>query len=449
MDDIEKKLVDYIEKNKNEYVAFLQKLIKIPSLTGEEKDVQVFIANELKTQGYSVEMFEPDVKELFDKYPQIAQIPSLWNPEYDMPLKTDDAFTYSQLMESKFDKNKTYKDRPNVIAKLQGTGGGKSLILNGHIDVVTIGDRAKWKHDPWGAEISDGKIYGRGATDMKGGVAAMIKAMETINKSGIKLRGDIMMQTVVNEEHAGNGALGCVAKGYTADAAIVTESSGSGSVVTESGGGVYWEIKLKGKETHAACRWQGKEQYGVSAIEKAPLIINKLLEMERSLNKNEPDISLCVGMIKGGTYSTSTALECTLNGVAYFSANLGTKAEGLVKVKNLLKECVKNIDDPWLKQNPPELLFQHYDDAYRLGDNGKEILSTLMGAGKDLLGKEITISKMGACDARSLGNEGGIPVIVYGPGNTKTAHSLDEYIEIDDYIKAIKVLAVTIYRWSK
>ena len=449
MDDIEKKIISYIDKNKNEYVSFLQKLLRIPSLTGEEKEAQVFVAKELKKQGYNVEMFEPDVKELFDKYPQVAQIPSAWNPEYDMPLRTSDVFTYPQLMESKFDKIKTYKNRPNVIAKLPGTGGGKSLILNGHIDVVTIGDRAKWVHDPWGAEIEDGKMYARGASDMKGGVAAMMKAMEAIIKSGVKLRGDIMMQTVVNEEHAGNGALACVAKGYTADAAIITEPTGSSMVAVESGGGVYWEIKIKGKETHAACRWDGKKQYGVSAIEKTPLIINKLMDMERSLNKDEADISLCIGMIKGGTYSTSTALECTLNGVAYFSANLGTGEQGMLKVKKLLKECVKNINDPWLKQNPPELLFQHYDDAYRLGDNGKEILSTLKCAGKDVLGKEPVTSKMGACDARSLGNSGKIPVIVYGPGNVKTAHSLDEHISIDDYLKSIKVLAIAIYRWSK
>jgi len=449
VDDIEKKLVDYIEKNKNDYVSFLQKLLKVPSLTGEEKDAQVFVANELKAQGFSVEMFEPDVKELFDKYPQIAQIPSLWNPEYDMPLKTNDVFTYAQLMESKFDKNKSYKDRPNVVAKLPGSGGGKSLILNGHIDVVTIGDRAKWTHDPWGAEISDGKIFARGATDMKGGIAAMIKAMEAIIKSGVKLRGDIMMQTVVNEEHAGNGALACVAKGYKADAVIITEPTGSSNVNIESGGGVYWEIRLKGRETHAGCRWDEREQYGISAIEKTPLIINKLLDMERSLNKDAPNnISLCVGMIKGGTYSTSTALECTLNGVAYFSANLGTGDEGLIKVKNLLKECVKNIDDPWLKQNPAEILFQHYDDAYRMGDNGKEILSTLISSGKDL-GKDIKTGKMSACDARHIGNKGKMPVVVYGPGCPKTAHSADEHIYIDDYINVIKVLAVTIYRWSK
>jgi len=449
LEDIEKKIVDYIDKNKNEYISFLQKLLRIPSLTGEEKEAQVFVANELKAQGYTVEMFEPDVKELFDKYPQIAQIPSLWNPEYDMPLRTNDVFTYSQLMESKFDKIKTYKDRPNVIAKLPGAGGGRSLILNGHIDVVTIGERAKWKHDPWGAKIEDGKIFARGATDMKGGIAAMMKAMEAIIKSGIKLRGDIMVQSVVNEEHAGNGALACVAKGYAADAAIITEPSGSNVVVTESGGGVYWEVRIKGRETHAGARWQGKEQYGVSAIEKTPLVINKLLDLERSLNKDEPNISLCIGMIKGGTYSTSTALECALNGVAYFSTNLGTGEEGLVKVKNLLKECVKNIDDPWLKENPPELLFQHYDDAYRMGDNGKEILSVLTGAGKELCGKDIIISRMSACDARMLGNSGKIPVIVYGPGNVKAAHTVDEYIDIDDYLNAIKVLAITIYRWSK
>lgn len=260
-----------------------------------------------------------------------------------------------------------------------------------------------------------------------------------------------MIQSVVNEEHAGNGALACVAKGYTADAAIIAEPCTGGvleAVGVEGDGAVYWEIKIKGRESHPACRWNGKEQYGISANEKMPLIINRLLDLERSLNKEETNFSLCIGIMKGGTYSTLTALECTLNGVVYFSANLGTGEEGLIKVKNFLKECVKNIDDPWLKENPPKILFQHYDDAYRMGYDGTEIVSTIRTAVNDILGKDIKMDKLGG-DMRHIGNRGKIPVILFGPGNIKTAHSLDEYVSIDDYIKAIKVFALTIYRWSK
>ncbi len=118
---------------------------------------------------------------------------------------------------------------------------------------------------------------------MKGGIAAMIKAVETLIKLGIDLKGDITIQSVVNEEHSGNGTLYCVAEGYEADAVLITEPSGSETVITQNGGGVYWEVIIKGRETHAGERWQGKIQYGISAIEKAPVIINSLLEMEKKL----------------------------------------------------------------------------------------------------------------------------------------------------------------------
>ena len=450
MDRIEERIVEYIDQNSTQFIAFLQKLLRIPSKTGEEKDAQLFIYNELKKYGCDLELFEPNVKELFSKYPDIAQYPSFWIPEYDMPLKTKDVFKYNDLIDSNFDKIKSYKDRPNVIGILKGNGSGKSLILNGHIDVVTVEPIEKWKHDPWAAEIEEGKIFARGASDMKGGIAAMLKALEAIIKNGVKLNGDIILQSVVNEEHSGSGSLACVSKGYKADAAIITEPSGSDVIVTESGGGVYWEIIVKGRETHAGSRWIGNEQYGISAIEKIPLIISNLLDFEKKLNKDKKNISLCIGMINGGNYSTSTALTCRLNGVAYFSADMGTGEYGLLKVKNMLIQSLVDIDDEWLKNNPPEIFFQHYDDAYKLENNGNGIKELLSTTGAEILGEPMKFAKMnGACDARHLGNRGNMPVIVYGPGTVKTAHSVDEYIEIDDYIKAIKILALTIYRWAK
>lgn len=451
MDNTEKKILEYIESNKDNFITFLQDLIRIPSLTGEEKEAQVFVADELKKQGYSVELFEPDVKELFDKYPEIAQIPSMWIPELDMPIFTEDTLKYSQLMESEFDKLKTYKDRPNVIGKLPGTGGGKSLILNGHIDVVTIGPKEKWAIDPWGAEIKDGKIFGRGSTDMKGGIVAMIKAMEAILKTGIKLRGDVMLQSVVNEEHAGNGTLACIAKGYKADAVITTEGTNAESVNTEGKGGVYYEVVIKGRETHTGARWKRDEKgvpYGISAIEKSIIVMQKLLEMEAELNKDGINMAFGIGQIKGGSYATSTALECKFNGVAYFSPNLGTGQEGLIKIKKLLIDTVKNIDDPWLKENPAKILFNHYDDAYRLGENGKEILETVMQAGKEILGK-IEQRSSGANDSRHFINQANIPAVIFGPGYGVMAHSANEYVFIDSFIKSIKVLAIAIYRWCK
>src|SRR5699024_4801785 len=116
-----------------------------------------------------------------------------------------------------------FKNRPNLAATIKGEGNGKSLLLFGHIDTVKAG--TNWTQDPFGAEIIDDKIYGRGTVDMKGGVAAMIMAINAIKESGIKLKGDVTVGTVVEEESSGMGALDFADKGYISDAAIITEAT--------------------------------------------------------------------------------------------------------------------------------------------------------------------------------------------------------------------------------
>ena len=449
MDRIEQQIVQYVDEHKEEYIRFLGDLVKINSITGYEKKAQEFVRKKMEEFGAETEFLEPDLKKMFEKFPEVAQVPSIGEEGLDMPLMTDDKFTYEQIMASTYDRLKSYKDRPNLIGRIKGTGGGKSLILNGHIDTVPVGDASKWKHDPFGAEIEDGKMYGRGTVDMKGGIATMVFAVEVLQKLGIKLKGDLMMQSVVNEEHAGGGALGAVTAGLTADAAIVVEPSGNSQTIQDgSCGGVYWQVVIKGREAHAGARWKDGEHYGVSANEKSACIITSLLKMEREVNKDETLMSFCIGKLHGGTYATASAPECVMNGVAYFFPKLGTGPAGINKVKKLIRDAVMNVDDPWLKANPPELKFQHYDDAYKLDGSKDAILKEVAGCIKDVLGKEpgVTVAGGGG-DARHLGNQGGIPAIYYGPGSAVMAHSTDEYIELDDYIKGIKVLAVAVYRW--
>ena len=452
MDKIEQQLVQYVDEHKDDFIKFLGDLVKVPSITGYEKKAQEFVQGKIAGLGFETELVEPDVKKMFELFPEVAQVPSIGEEGLDMPLMTEDKFTYEQLMASPFDRLKSYKDRPNLVGKLKGKGGGKSLILNGHIDTVPIGDESKWHVDPFGAEIKDGKLYGRGSVDMKGGVAAMISAVEVLTSLKVPLAGDLMIQTVVNEEHAGGGALGIIADGYKADAAIVTEPAGPGGnvILDGNGGGVSWEVRIKGYETHAGSRWQNNKPFGISAIEKAALVVDSLISLETGLNKEKTMMSLCIGTIKGGTYATATAAECVINGVAYFSPGLGTGKEGIIRVKKMLKDAVLNVDDAWLKANPPVIKFQHYDDAYMLPSDKQDIKTLTEDAIRDVLGKEPVITQLGGgCDARHFGNQGGIPAIVYGPGDIKMAHSTDEYISLDDYIKGIKVLAVTIYRWCR
>lgn len=447
MNDEETKILSIIDEERDEIINALRSLVKIPSRTGEEGNAQKAQATIFKKMGLEVDIWEPDLRELFDKYPEVAQYPSRWEPELDLPLEFPDKCTYEQWVSSGYVDKLNYKGRPNVVGILKGTGGGRSLILNGHIDTVTVEPRDQWNHDPFGAEIEEDRMYGRGTSDMKGGVVAMTKALDSIIKSGIKLRGDVILESVVNEEHAGNGTLACIARGYKADAAIVTEPSGSNNVRTRTGGAVYWRIKVKGREAHSGRRWREGKMYGISAIEKMALVICSLVDLERNENREDLRFSLGIGTIKGGNYATNTASECVTDGVVFFTSSLGIGVEGISKVKDLIKNTVAESSekDPWLKDNPAELYFLHYDDAYEINPD-EEIVQTLI-EGRNI-GKELKVitNRIGANDARHLSNQGGMPTAVYGPGGT-TSHCVDEYIDVEDLIAATKVLALAIYRW--
>src|SRR5262245_20412969 len=170
------------------------------------------------------------------------------------------------------DRWDVYPGRPDVVGTLKGTGGegARSLILNGHIDVVPGGDPADWTYPPFAAEIADGKVWGRGAVDMKGGVAAMISAIEAIQRAGIRLKGDVFLESVVDEETGGPGTTQTVEHGYRADAAIVVEPTGLQILPVE--GGLEWlRVVVRGRSGHSANRYRtvhaGGQGTAVNAIE--------------------------------------------------------------------------------------------------------------------------------------------------------------------------------------
>jgi len=334
--------------------------------------------------------------------------------------------------------------RANVVSQLMG-GSGPAVLLTGHLDVVPAAD--DWSTPPFTLSERGERLYGRGACDMKGGLLACVKALEALQAVGVTLRGDVICQSVVNEEHAGNGTLACVERGYRADAAICAD--GGITIKTETGGGIYWQLRVTGRQVHTGGRWQGTNMYGVSAIEKAAKLIDALCEAEQQANRDAVRLSLGIGTIQGGTYATATAAACTITGVAYFSAAMGIGAPGINAVKELLRSAVNNASqqDPWLQEHMPELTFTHYDDAYVFPE-GHELLSVLGGAGRDVLGEPMKIGAMSACDARHLGNRGKTPCLVCGPGNGP-AHAPNEYIVIRDYLDYIKLLALTVYRWCR
>lgn len=186
---------DQIDKSWEEEIGFLQKLCQFPSTLGNEAPIQHFIADFLEKElDLSVSKVIPDPEKL-------SSHPGYSEPEW------------------------TYDERPVVIGEYRAEGDkkGKSVIFQGHIDVVSPEPVSFWEHDPWGAEIVGNKMYGRGTADMKSGVAAMIFALKAVRDAGIKLSSNVIIKTVTEEECTGNGALSAIEEGFKADAALIPE----------------------------------------------------------------------------------------------------------------------------------------------------------------------------------------------------------------------------------
>lgn len=428
-------------------VSALQDLVRIRSLTGEEGEGATHVASMLRGIGAEVELAEPDIARMFELFPAVAQYPTHW--QHDLILPYSELPTLAALRESGLEPVLNYRGRPNVTGMLRGSGGGRSLVINGHIDTVTVEPADRWTFDPFGAEIRDGKMYGRGTSDMKGGLNAALMALSFIREAGIRLRGDVIVQCVVNEEHAGNGTLDLVCRGSRADAAIVLEPT-SNTISVSHPGGLYWQITVPGVPRSPGARWQGATLDGVSAIEKLPALIAALLALETRFNAvaaspdGQPPFSLVMGKIAGGHYETVTAGELLLKGGAYFAPEVGTVGEVMQAFRDAVRSA--NETDPQLRAGPARLEFLHHDDSTdQPGDIEiarvlGHVLHSRGGDGRPHRGHF-------CCDMRHLVNQGGMPAVIFGPGTIAQAHKPDEYIPVDDYLQAISHLIAFICTW--
>jgi acetylornithine deacetylase len=243
------KILEHVEARRDFAVDFLRQMINFDSSTinhgfgGREQAIQEWLAEHLEGWGFVSHLFEPDNAKM-DDYPD-------------------------------FSRGHDYANRPNLVATLKGVGGGRSLILNGHVDTMPPGDQKKWTYDPWEGQIEGGDMYGLGVCDMKAGVAAMILAVRFLQETGLELKGDVLVQSVVDEEGGGNGTLACVVEGYKADAAIVTEPTRL-HVQPATRGVLLLQVDVEGQATHACLKWGG-----INAIEKGIKIVQGMIELER------------------------------------------------------------------------------------------------------------------------------------------------------------------------
>lgn len=418
MTDAEKKVLSWIDGNREEVLRYLTDLVRIPSVTGEEGPVQKFVAEYLEKMGISPDVFVPSVQEL-EKHP--AYVKSA--PDY--------------------------AGRPNVVGTLKGAGDGRSLLFNGHIDVIPEGAAENWEHGPWSADLCDGKIYGRGTADMKSGVAAMTMAVRAVQACGLKLKGDVTLEYVMDEELSGNGTLACVMKGYKADAGICCETS-SMKVQPGSIGRIWFEIRVKGKAAGIQRRYEG-----VNAINLGCLVTKIVSEFEQTRVKEVshplyPDIlgaiPCMVGQFESGTYASAFPDACLLKGslaTVPGEDSDAVKAEFVRFVRTLAAER-----DPWLREHPPEIEFVGYFAEPAAIPADSPIVTTLCANFEDVMGQKPDVSgREGAADIRHLNRYGDTPTVIFGPGRTEQMHANNEWVAVEDYLNAVRILAKTLLAW--
>ena len=365
-----------------------------------------------------------------------------------------------------FDKVDYYeikKGRPNVVGIRNGTGGGKSLFYNGHSDVVIVSEEQEkaWTElSPFDGGVKDGKVWGRGALDMKGGGTAMLYAAKALKELNIKLRGDFLL-TYVDGEESGEAEFGIwslIDKGYTADIGIMCEPTGLQNIYNKSKGEIYFEIKITGQSTHICNRyktiWPQKrkeDQVGVNAIDNMVRLINAFSELERSwgLDYYHPSLdpgttTLAVSMIRGGESFSAQADECEITIAILFSPEL--------TVEDIKKQIVATIDyisdhDYWLKNHRPEYKAQFLPKVPLNVSDDDESIKTMISSYEQIIGTYPKLGFMPAVGDANYMFEKGIKCVNWGPGNGKGGHGTNEYIEIDDVINAAKVYAAMAINW--
>jgi acetylornithine deacetylase len=398
-------------------IALLRDMVAIPSVTGDEARIQHHLNDVLCGMGLSVDMWETDWNEL-KKHPSYRPV------------------------------DRGYEGRPNIVARLPGSGGGKSLLLNGHTDVIPVGGGEGWDENPWSAAIRDGRMYGRGTADMKSGVASHIMAVQALRAAGVQLKGDVLINIVIDEEVSGHGTLDTIIRGYRADAGISGETSDL-AIQPACIGRIWFEIEILGKPAGIQKRYQGVS--GISLGNKIAQAVQELEDrrvatVKHPLYPNALDSLPCmIGSFSAGNYPSAFPTNCLLKG------SIGTvPGEDHEGVKRSLVEQVAAAaaKDPWMNDHPPKVRFVGYDAEASEIPSDHGIVQALQRNYRDIVGREPELSgRQGAADTRFLNKYAATPTVIFGPGSTAVMHSDNEYVSIDDYLTSIKVMALSIYDW--
>ena len=335
----------------------------------------------------------------------------------------------------------------NVLATWEAGGqGGRSLILNGHVDVVPPAAEALWTTPPFEPAVRDGWLYGRGAADMKAGLVAMTGALRGLMAMDLAPRAPVHLQSVVEEECTGNGALMCVLQGPSADACVLTEPHPDH--ITFAQVGVVWvHVDIRGAPAHAA----RASALGFNAIDAATTVTQALRELEAELNADPPapydafehPINLNPGVIRGGDWPSTVAAECT---VSYRLALY--PGEDPHALRGGIEDAVRRAAaaDPFLSEHPPVVRYDGFTCEGFALPLDEPVALTLSAAYARLVGVPAPLlATTATTDARHFVRNG-IPAVCFGP-HGEEIHGIDERVSLASMVHTAQVLATFVRDW--
>jgi acetylornithine deacetylase len=438
MADLGEKIASAVEARADRIVDTLCELVKFPSIVKNdpkeagpgERDCQLYLQKRLEKIGFVTDLWDPDGPALYEKYQGRPGA----------------------------HKGRTFEGRPNLGGTLAGAGGGRSIMLTGHIDVVPPGAIAHWTSDPFAPVVENNFVRGRGVVDMKGGVASMLSAIEILKEIGAPLKGDVVFATVVDEEIGGMGSLAMVDRGFKAEAGIMTEPTANR--IAPLCHGILWgRIILDGIGGHAELTpnaWHGDGP--VDAVQLVRQMLDGLDILNRRWAfdpvKNHPLMDLpnqiIVTQIQAGEHPSSTAGrgEIIID-VQYLPHEKDEFGLG-GRVKREVEEHIARVclADPYLRRRPARIDWILDADCAEVPAD-----HPFVGAFQGAVARanlSPALSGFGAHSDIGLPNGlGQTPTVNFGPGDPAQSHQPNERVAIGDLVACTKAIALTIESWCR
>jgi acetylornithine deacetylase len=413
----------WIGSNAERLHEFLRDLLTCPAPSWPPSDganAQERLADELTALGFETELLTPDVDGLDRKYESFG----LGN-------------AHAQV-----------GPRRVVLTRVEGLGGGRSLLLNGHADVVGPGDVASWTRPPFAGTTDGGRLVGRGAADARGPLAALVYALACARDVSGGLAGDVMLVSVGDEEIGGPGTLAALDAGWTADAAIVGEPTGL-AVCPASRVAASFRLEVSGVEAHAGAAFKG-----VNAILNTAKYIEALVELQAELDRTRPHPlyenvpvahAFNIATISGGEHPGVVPKRCVLEVVAG-----GVPGETPRDLRSWVAACVDAVtqSDEWLAAHPPKLTWLLELEGASTPTQDPFVQAALAAGRRALRAEPLVEPFLGGSDLRFVTTEFEIPAVHIGPGDMLAAHGYNESVELREVARGAAFCAHVLLEWS-